>query len=56
MDAEATKINNNAIKVKKVLSNLPIMSVGLVNILSIGIKFFSKTTPEPITKEIDKNE
>ena len=38
------------------MSNFPIISVGFVNILSIGIKFFSKTTLDPITKEIAKNE
>ena len=31
VDAEATKMKNKAIKVKKVLSNLPIISVGFVS-------------------------
>ena len=38
------------------MSNFPIISVGFVNILSIDIKFFSKKTLDPITKEIAKNE
>ncbi len=38
------------------MSNFPIISVGLVNILSIGIKFFSKTTLDPRTKKIARNE
>ena len=42
--------------VKRVLSNFPIISVGFVNNLSIEIKFFSKTTLDPNTKEITKNE
>ena len=32
------------------------ISVGLVNILSTGIKFFSKTTLDPRTKKIARNE
>ena len=38
------------------LSIFPTISAGFVNILSIGIKFFSKKTLDPITKEIAKNE
>ena len=56
VEAEATNINNNAINVKRVLSSFPTISVGFVNNLSIEIKFFSKMTLDPNTKEIAKNE
>ena len=56
VEAVANNININAIVVKKVLSNLPIISVGFVNNLSTCIKFFTKIISAPNTIKTDKNE
>ena len=49
-------MKNKAIKVKKVLSNLPIISVGFVSILSKSENFWFKKISDPATIKTEKNE
>ena len=49
-------MKNITIIVKKVLLNLPIISVGFVKILSISIRLFFKTISDPITINTEKKE
>mgnify|MGYP002700872137 CR=1 FL=1 len=56
VEAEATTIKNSAIIVICMLSNLPIISVGLVNILSKSSNFWFKKVSEPTTIKTAKIE
>ena len=56
VEAEATTIKNSAIIVICMLSNLPIISVGLVNILSRSSNFWFKKVTEPTTIKTAKKE
>ena len=54
VEAEAIIINNNTIVVIAKLSNLPIISVGLVKILLISSNCSFKKTSEPTTIKTEK--
>ena len=56
VEEEATKIKNNTKTVINILSILPMMSVGLVNILSIFSMFLLRKTSAPITISTENNE
>ena len=56
VDAEAIIINNNTIVVIFKLSNLPIISVGFVNILLISSNCWFRKTSEPTTIKTENNE
>ena len=56
VDADAITIKNKAIIVICRLSNFPIISVGLVKILSISENFWFKKISEPVTIKIEKKE
>ena len=56
VDAVANKIKNKTITVKNILSNFPIISVGLTRILSIFARSLFKIISEPITIKIAKIE
>ena len=49
VEAEANNIKNNTIMLNNTLSNFPIISVGLVKILSEFEKFLFKMISAPIT-------
>ena len=56
MDADAITIKNRAIIVICRLSNFPIISVGLVKILSKSENFWFKKISEPVTIKTEKKE